>query len=118
MTADLRKLLDDLDAGWERWDTDSAGLDVATTNGEVWNTLFRRPTWLSGAEVHELVHLHNSVPRLTAAVRAVLELHKPFTDSYGIERPWCQHDPDDSWPCPTIAALTAALNPAPPDEAS
>jgi hypothetical protein len=44
------------------------------------------------------------VPALVAALRAVLDLHKPE----GTNLHWCEND-GIAWPCPTYTAVAAAL---------
>jgi len=61
------------------------------------------------ADNARIVAAVNALPKLTAALRGVLDVHQQFVDSRGITRQWCAHDPDDSWPCPTVTAITEAL---------
>ena len=52
------------------------------------------------------------VPRLLAAVDAVLALHKPAGET-GVDELWCTewpgHGPIVMWPCPTYLAISRAL---------
>lgn len=61
--------------------------------------------------------LDETVPEVIAALRAVLDLHKPFTLSASTHKPkpvGCGHCCDGSevfidYPCPTVQAITTAL---------
>jgi hypothetical protein len=57
--------------------------------------------------------LHDAVPELVAAVRAVLELHRRY--DMGRLPAVCAQD-SDPWPCSTVHALAAALAPQPRPE--
>ena len=58
-----------------------------------------------------IAHSRADLPALLAAVEAVLELHKCLTfPDDGIGEPTaCGHCDNETWPCPTIRALTAPL---------
>jgi hypothetical protein len=49
------------------------------------------------------------VPRLVAAVEAVLKEHQPVNRGEGLE-PICSTCHRGFWPCPTVQAITAALS--------
>jgi hypothetical protein len=47
------------------------------------------------------------ISAMVAALRSVLDLHKPE----GTKLHWCEND-GIAWPCPTRTAVTAALEPS------
>ncbi len=104
---DVLAVLDQLDALHEEWRT-LDGRRVDTTNGTVWNELFRAPHWMDDDEVRALVAEHNALPQLTAAVRAVHALHQVDEDTDSCLA--CNHALDKAGHCPTLRVL-AALTP-------
>jgi hypothetical protein len=88
---ELERLL----AAHEQWSTDD-GIKVATTNGEVWNTLFGRPSWMTADELRALVDAHNAFPELVAAVRNVAALADEYTqEAVGAEEAMASFPPRD-----------------------
>lgn len=64
------------------------------------------------ADAEFIAAARTDIPLLLAAVQAVLDLHEPVTDYGGAVR--CDHCLLDiglyyAYPCPTVAAITAAL---------
>ena len=65
-----------------------------------------------------IAHSRADIPALTAAIRAVLELHKPIealnTHYYRMQRVCTGCGTDDgnwqTWPCPTVKAITEHLD--------
>ncbi len=62
-----------------------------------------------------IVDAHNTLPKLLAGVRAVLELHKPVESVDGDDLcSTCAEEGDFTvamyWPCPTLEALQEAIN--------
>lgn len=76
-----------------------------------WDNAVSEVAELSEADAEFIVFAHNSdVPRLLAALQAVLALHSP-----GNEGHWCAHCIHPSgeypmtYPCPTVTAIQRAL---------
>ena len=67
-------------------------------------------TW-SDADAEFIAASRTDLPALLAAVEAVMALHKRLTfPDDGIGEPTaCGHCDNETWPCPTIRALAAAL---------
>ncbi|MCT1856940.1 hypothetical protein M3C21_05210 [Micrococcus luteus] len=82
--------------------------------------------WVEDVDINPVAHTYlpedrefiaasrTTVPRLLDALEAVLDLHKPtpctITDGTGVtEGTACDHCLDPTWPCPTVATVTAAL---------
>ena len=66
---------------------------------------------MSTEDAEFIAHARTDLPALLAAVEAVRALHKclTFLDD-GIGEPTaCGHCDNETWPCPTIRAITAAL---------
>ena len=78
--------------------------------------------YMDDVDAEFIAHARTDVPALVAALRAVLDLHKPdkfdgqgwTKDGYGIITPACRTcgTADEyavHWPCPTYRAITTAL---------
>ena len=61
---------------------------------------------VSGADVDFITDARTAMPKMRAALEAVLALHwgEPYAQGPGYCAE-CEHQ----WPCPTVAAITAAL---------
>ncbi|WP_176227959.1 hypothetical protein [Escherichia coli] len=107
-----------LEGPWE------AKSETPTMSGAVWNLrIVGKPgirmnvtEWQHGMESAEFIAAsRTNVPRLVDALDAVLELHKPIqasmTNSNGgvTDVTVCDHCLDPTYPCPTVAAITRAL---------
>ena len=106
--SDLRKLLDDLDAARERsttdvpWRQDSGyGEDILTADGDQFGATGEP------ADAALIVAAVNALPKLTAALRAVLDLAEAYDRTPDIA---------GSIPEDIRYVITAALDPAPPVE--
>jgi hypothetical protein len=65
---------------------------------------------LSKARDWACINSAADVPRLLAAVEAALDLHQPVDRGTGAQCKGCAtHVTFTRWPCPTVAAITAAL---------
>jgi hypothetical protein len=63
-------------------------------------------------ETYQLDKSHNSTDmrtkvRISAALRAVMELHKPSTHKHGLV--FCNANCEGDYPCPTIQAIEGQL---------
>mgnify|MGYP006950148405 FL=1 len=66
------------------------------------------------ADAEFIAHARTDVPALVAALRAVLNLHfkaQPIPAAFGTQEggDYCRTCVED-WPCPTVEAITTALN--------
>lgn len=72
------------------------------------------------ADAEFIAHARDDVPRLVAALEAVENLHRPYTQHpSGIGAKYCVHCWDGiksqstAYPCPTVTAIRTALEGAP-----
>lgn len=115
--------------GWAgEWSWSLGDLDRATlrATGPTNFDLIRDDEYRGPSEVlDEIVDAHNTLPKLLAGVRAVLELHRPDQpepkDWMGRDRvQYCKHcEANDAhtgeplpvpWPCATVQKLQEAIN--------
>lgn len=113
--SDPRRLLDDLDAAREKatpgpWRTGGSGIVAGLE--------YVASGVRTDPDAALIVAAVNNLPRLTAAIRAVLDL----AEQYGGVYDESSDGSDDGWvsgvrqvAADISAAITAALNPAPPD---
>lgn len=126
-TSDITQLLDQLDEAhaaatpgpWGMDEDAAGGYDLTRPDGDF---LTDRLGALSLDDAALIVAAVNTLPQLTAAIRAVLGPHSPCCNPPSA---WtettaacdCSGCPAGTeWPCPTVSAITTAL--APPEEAA
>lgn len=118
MTDNLRTWLDERETihrnGWTgewSWTLDELDRSTLRSTGPVDFDLIRDDEFRGPSEVlEEFVDAHNTLPKLLAGMRRVLELH-----SEDEETGWCNectegHMDYVSYPCPTIQELQEAIN--------
>lgn len=65
---------------------------------------------MDGREDRWYMDLVNDSIRLNAAVRAVLDEHPRYEGDFSDFCGHCQARGEGTWPCPTVTAITAALD--------
>lgn len=74
-----------------------------------WDFRYSAMAEMTMATAEFLVEARTAVPRLLAAVEAVLAIHRPGFEMC-VDALWCQHcGVQSDWPCPTVQAITRAL---------
>lgn len=89
---------------------------VAQTNPRSSYDTIRVARTETPADAALIVAAVNALPQHVAAIRAVLGNHVPVTEARDLTGPPTEYCTEDGFlfPCPTVAAITEALNPMNP----
>lgn len=137
MTADIDRLLDAMQARCDAategpWEASVGEISQSWERPEPWKPIVSTDVSCMGycyggsaagveeeADAEFIAAARTDLPRLIAAVRAVLEVHEriPSGSDYLVDLCSCQdlYTEEEGWPCRTVTALTAALKEADDD---